>query len=40
MGGAGCLTHGEKNKVAVDNFGKKAGEKTILSAVSDIEKDI
>lgn len=40
VGGAGCLTHGEKNKVAVDNFGKKAREKTILSAVSDIEKDI
>lgn len=38
IGGAGCLTHGEKNKVAVDNFSRTAKEKTILDAVSDIEK--
>ena len=29
IGGAGCLTHGEKNKLAVDKYGKTAGDKTI-----------
>ena len=34
IGGAGCLTHGEKNKAQVDVYGKEALEKTITDAVS------
>ena len=34
IGGAGCLTHGEKNKAEVDKYGKEAMEKTIGDAVS------
>ena len=34
IGGAGCLTHGEKNKADVDKYGKQAMEKTILDAIS------
>lgn len=34
IGGAGCLTHGEKNKAEVDKYGKEAYEKTITDAVS------
>ena len=34
IGGAGCLTHGEKNKSEVDKYGKEALEKTIADAVS------
>lgn len=34
IGGAGCLTHGEKNKAEVDKYGKEAMEKTIADAVS------
>ena len=34
IGGAGCLTHGEKNKAQVDEYGKEATEKTISGAVS------
>lgn len=34
IGGAGCLTHGEKNKAEVDKYGKQALEKTIADAVS------
>ena len=34
IGGAGCLTHGEKNKAEVDKYGKEAMEKTINDAVS------
>ena len=33
QGGAGCLTHGEKNKAEVDKYGKEAMEKTIKDAV-------
>ena len=36
IGGAGCLTHGEKNKVEVDKYGHEAHEKTIGSAISTI----
>ena len=32
--GAGCLTHGEKNKKQVDEYGREALEKTISDAVS------
>lgn len=34
IGGAGCLTHGEKNKAEVDKYGREALEKTISEAVS------
>ena len=34
IGGAGCLTHGEKNKAEVDKYGREAMEKTISDAVS------
>ena len=34
IGGAGCLTHGEKNKSEVDKYGREALEKTISDAVS------
>lgn len=34
IGGAGCLTHGEKNKAEVDKYGHEAMEKTIADAVS------
>ncbi len=34
IGGAGCLTHGEKNKDGVDKYGKEAMEKNISEAVS------
>ncbi len=34
IGGAGCLTHGEKNKAEVDRYGREALEKTIGDAVS------
>lgn len=34
IGGAGCLTHGEKNKVAVDHYGKLATDETILEVVN------
>ena len=34
IGGAGCLTHGEKNKAEVDKYGREALEKTISDAIS------
>lgn len=34
IGGAGCLTHGEKNKREVDAYGKEAMEKNITDAIS------
>ena len=34
IGGAGNLTHGEKNKAAVDSYGREALEKTILDAIA------
>jgi len=33
IGGAGCLTHGEKNKADVDKYGREALEKTITDAI-------
>ncbi|MDR2658333.1 MAG: 4Fe-4S dicluster domain-containing protein [Oscillospiraceae bacterium] len=33
IGGAGCLTHGVKNKLEVDKYGREALEKTIGDAV-------
>ena len=37
IGGAGCLTHGERNRMAVDKYGKLSTEKTILDAVNDAD---
>ena len=34
IGGAGCLTHGVKNKAEVDKYGKEAYEKTIGDALA------
>ena len=34
IGGAGCLTHGEKSKAQVDKYGREAMEKTILDAIA------
>ncbi len=34
IGGAGCLTHGDKNRAQVDKYGREALEKTIAEAVS------
>ena len=34
IGGAGCLTHGIKDKAQVDEYGREAMEKTILSAIA------
>ena len=36
IGGAGCLTHGEKNKAEVDKYGREAMEKTITDALKTI----
>ena len=38
IGGAGCLTHGEKSKTDVDKYGMLAHEKTITEAVSVLRK--
>lgn len=37
IGGAGCLTHGEKNKKLADDYGREAFDKTITDAVNSIE---
>ncbi len=39
IGGAGCLTHGEKNKLEVDKYGMQAQEKTIKEAVTTLKFD-
>jgi iron only hydrogenase large subunit-like protein len=33
INGAGCLSHGEKNKSEVDKYGREALEKSISDAV-------
>lgn len=37
VGGAGCLTHGETNKIRVEKFGKEAADRTITDAINDPE---
>lgn len=37
IGGAGCLTHGEKNKLEVDKYGMLSGQRTIKDAVEHID---
>lgn len=39
VGGAGCLTHAEKNRDAVERFGKTSQKKTINEAVSNLKQD-
>lgn len=39
IGGAGCLTHGAKDKNEVDKYGKEAYEKTISDAISILKND-
>ncbi|MDE6132910.1 MAG: ferredoxin, partial [Oscillospiraceae bacterium] len=34
IGGPACLTHGPKDKMAVDKYGKEAAEKSILDAIN------
>ena len=36
IGGAGCLTHGEKNKAEVDKYGREALEKSIGDAIGQL----
>ena len=38
VGGAGCLTHSEKNRAEVEKYGMKAKDKTIIGAVGAAEK--
>jgi iron only hydrogenase large subunit-like protein len=33
IGGAGCLTHGEKNRNAVEQYGLEAKDKSIQSVI-------
>ena len=40
IGGAGCLTHGEKNKSEVDKYGREAYEKTIRDALAQCSYDV
>lgn len=37
VGGAGCMTHSDKNKVEVEKYGKLAGDKTIIGVVDALE---
>ena len=37
VGGAGCLTHAEKNKTIVENHSKAASKQTITEAISDLD---
>lgn len=38
IGGAGCLTHGDKSRLQVDKYGLEAQEKTITDAISALNK--
>lgn len=38
IGGAGCLSHGERNKTQVDLYGKRASDKTITEAITTFGK--
>ncbi len=39
VGGAGCLTHGDTNRIKIDKFGKMADFNTITDAVNSIDKN-
>ena len=34
INGAGCMTHGDKNKADVDKYGMEAMEKSILDSLT------
>ncbi len=38
IGGAGCLTHGERNKLRIDRYGEEAHAKTISEALNGSER--
>ena len=38
INGAGCLTHGEKNKAEVDKYGKESKIESITEAVNNIKE--
>ncbi len=38
IGGAGCLTHSERNRAGVDKYGKQAGDKTITDILETLEE--
>ncbi len=38
IGGAGCLTHGERNKLDIDKFSKKSKKSSIKDAIEDYNK--
>lgn len=40
VGGAGCLTHAEKNRISVDKYGQAAQNQTISDAVSALSLDL
>jgi iron only hydrogenase large subunit-like protein len=37
IGGAGCLTHGEKNRASVDKYSREASDKSIQDALSTLK---
>ena len=37
INGAGCLTHGDKNKGEVDRYGEQATQKTIAEAIEPLK---
>lgn len=39
ISGAGCLTHGEKNKAEVDKYGKEAVEKSMSDAINNFKTE-
>ena len=39
INGAGCITHGDKNKADVDKYGRQALEKTIENAISVLQME-
>ncbi len=38
IGGAGCLTHGDRNHLRIDAYGEEAHAKTIAEALNDLEE--
>lgn len=40
VGGAGCLTHGERNRILVDRHGKEATDQTITDAIRDVQENV
>lgn len=37
VGGAGCMTHSDKNRIEVEKYGKLAGDKTIIGVVDALD---